>query len=146
MGSRAARLGFTAVDTCEGTASLVFVRGKVSHQAAQHPLQRHRCPLGCHSRLLPSASPPQAKPGFEMKVKASFTLSATDDESVTLGTGTVEGLEMCDYDGFDFELGLKATADSGGAATTADCKRAAAAAKAMLTEALRAAVAEMAEI
>lgn len=100
---------------------------------------------GNHACLL-AQLPPQAKPGFEIKLKASFSLMATDDATLVLGKGTVSADEMCDYDGFDFDLNVRASAEAGSGAASSDCKRAAGKSKELVTESLRAAVDEMASM
>jgi hypothetical protein len=93
--------------------------------------------------LLLSAYRAQAKPGFELKVCVKFDVK--DGETV-LGTGSVTGEELCDYDGYDFDLsvGVKADKDSGVAAS--DLKRpATSAAKALLVSVVKGAVTDMTE-
>jgi hypothetical protein len=85
----------------------------------------------------------QAKPGFELKVKAAFTVTAAGDPAKTLATGSVEGDELCDYDGYDFELTAGAKAHADGGATASAVRPAGAVAKSALTACLKDCVSRM---
>ena len=111
-GSREATLSFPSVTTCDGTASVVYVRGK-------------------------------AKPGFELNLKVKLRVSAKDDSSV-LATGRIQGSELADYDGYDFDWTVSSSPKEG--ITGADARRACDKAKDAVTEVIRTVVGRMAEI
>lgn len=158
LGSADGVFRFTSVDTCDGTASVVYVRQKVSWpctvsvDGARLRRFHTRCwktkllkdayaTFACHDGACVSAMAAQAKPGFELKVKIGFAVTSADAK--TLATGTVAGEELCDYDGYEFDLTSSATAHADGGLAASAVRPAGATAKAALTACLKECVSRM---